>query len=95
MCVNFALVYHLKSIFFNQKLINNHNLKFILRAKVLSLYRMILRSSSCISKVEQRREVTKYVRNEFERNREVSDLMRIRYLVSTGKAEWERALNLI
>lgn len=32
-----------------------------------------------------------YVRNEFERNREVEDLVQIRYLVSTGKADWERA----
>ncbi|TQS35637.1 hypothetical protein Golomagni_03939 [Golovinomyces magnicellulatus] len=64
---------------------------FIQRTKVLSLYRHIIRSSRCILDLAKRREMIQYVRNEFERNREVEDLVRIRYLVSTGKADWERA----
>lgn len=31
-----------------------------------------------------------YAREEFERSREITDLTRIRYLLSTGRAEWVR-----
>lgn len=61
---------------------------FIQRQRVLSLWRTILRSAYRIPR-DRRGETVAYARAEFERNRSVQDLSQIRYLVSTGKVEFE------
>ncbi|KXX79687.1 LYR motif-containing protein 2 [Madurella mycetomatis] len=62
---------------------------FIQRARVLSFYRTILRSTRQITDPVTRAETRKFARDEFERHRGVTDLGHIRYLLSTGKTEWE------
>lgn len=64
---------------------------FIQRTKVLALYRSIIRSSRNIPDSHTRRETILYVKNEFNSNQNVKDLKQIRYLVSTGKSQWQRA----
>ncbi len=61
---------------------------FIQRQRVLSLWRTILRSLYKIPK-DTRGEPIAYARGEFERNRHVGDISQIRYLISTGKAEFD------
>ena len=63
---------------------------FIQRQRVLSLYRTILRSIFEIPKSPNRSETIGYARVEFERNRHVEDVTQIRYLISTGKTEFEK-----
>ncbi|AEO60129.1 hypothetical protein MYCTH_2309010 [Thermothelomyces thermophilus ATCC 42464] len=62
---------------------------FIQRTRVLSFYRAIIRSTRKIPDTKTRAETRKFVRDEFERHRDVKDLGHIRYLLSTGKTEWE------
>ncbi|CEJ55476.1 hypothetical protein PMG11_01731 [Penicillium brasilianum] len=62
---------------------------FIQRQRVLSLWREIVRALYKAPPSPTRDELRSYARHEFERNREVSDLSHIRYLISTGKAEFE------
>ncbi|EXJ81334.1 hypothetical protein A1O3_07624 [Capronia epimyces CBS 606.96] len=62
--------------------------QFIQRQRVLTLWRTILRSAYRIPK-DLRGETLAYARGEFERNRHVSDVGQIRYLISTGKAEFD------
>lgn len=62
---------------------------FIQRQRVLALWRDILRSLYRNMSNPQRAETVAYVRGEFDRNREVADIGKIRYLLSTGRAEWE------
>lgn len=64
-------------------------MKFLLRSRALSLYRDIIRGTNRISDPTTRAETRNFVRAEFERHRNVTDLTHIRYLLSTGKAEWE------
>src|SRR2546421_2117158 len=61
---------------------------FVQRQRVLSLWRSIVRTLYKIPKAH-RGEPMRYARNEFERQKNVTDLTQIRYLVSTGKAEFE------
>ncbi|KAI8684735.1 LYR motif-containing protein 2 [Fusarium keratoplasticum] len=63
--------------------------QFIQRARVLSLYRTILRGTKRIADPATRAESRKYARDEFDRHRGVSDASQIRYLLSRGKTEWE------
>ncbi|KAJ4291452.1 hypothetical protein N0V88_006047 [Collariella sp. IMI 366227] len=63
--------------------------QFIQRGRVLSFYRHILRSTRQIADPKTRAETRKFARDEFERHRGVTDLGHIRYLLSTGKTEWE------
>lgn len=74
---------------------------------MLALYRTIVRGTRQISDPTTRAETLRFARDEFERHREVTDLVRgpfnfwvrtewstnlqthIRYLISTGKTEWE------
>jgi len=63
--------------------------RFLLRSRALSLYRTILRGTARIGDVKSRAESRKFARDEFERHRDVTDLSHIRYLLSTGKTEWE------
>ncbi|EFX05217.1 complex 1 lyr protein [Grosmannia clavigera kw1407] len=62
---------------------------FLQRSRVLALYRRIVRGTHHIGDPTLRAETHRYARGEFERNRDVTDLAHIRYLVSTGKTEWE------
>ncbi|KIW80072.1 hypothetical protein Z517_06687 [Fonsecaea pedrosoi CBS 271.37] len=62
---------------------------FIQRQRVLSLYRDILRSLYRHMSHPQRGESIAYAKGEFTRNKDVREIERIRYLISTGKAEWD------
>lgn len=64
---------------------------FIQRSRVIGLYRTIVRGSRQISDPNTRRETLRFARAEFERNRNETDAERVRYLLSTGKSEWENA----
>ena len=61
---------------------------FIQQQRVLSLWRTILRNLFRIPK-GNRNESIAYAKKEFERNKHVTDISQIRYLVSTGKTEFE------
>ncbi|KAF4504265.1 hypothetical protein G6O67_008438 [Ophiocordyceps sinensis] len=63
---------------------------FLQRAKVVAFYRAILRATGRIAHAPTRAETRKLARDEFERHRHVKDLSHIRFLMSTGKTEWER-----
>ncbi|KAI1318213.1 complex 1 LYR protein [Xylariaceae sp. FL0255] len=62
---------------------------FLQRGRVLSLYRTILRGTSHISDAATKVETRGFARAEFERHRGVEDAAHVRYLLSTGKTEWE------
>lgn len=62
---------------------------FLQRARVLALYRTVLRGTSRLSDQKTRDETRLFARQEFERHRHVQDLQHIRYLLSTGKTQWE------
>ncbi|RYO88768.1 hypothetical protein DL764_008685 [Monosporascus ibericus] len=62
---------------------------FLQRSRALSLYRTIIRGTRRIGDPQTREETRRYARAEFERHRHVTDLGHIRYLLSTGKTEWE------
>ncbi|POR32754.1 LYR motif-containing protein 2 [Tolypocladium paradoxum] len=62
---------------------------FLQRTRVLSFYRTILRGTKRIGDARTKAETRKHVRDEFERHRNVKDIAHIRYLLSTGKTEWE------
>lgn len=65
--------------------------QFLLRKRVLSLYRSVVRATNKIpSASSTRAEMKDFARAEFERNRGVNDETTIRYLVSLGKTEFER-----
>ena len=61
---------------------------FLQRQRVISLYRSIIRSLYRIPK-DRRGEPISYAKGEFKRNKDVQDIGKIRYLVSTGKTEFE------
>ena len=61
---------------------------FIQRGRVLALYRDILRNLFRIPK-GKRDEPIAYAKKEFARNKHVTDITQIRYLVSTGKTEFD------
>jgi len=62
---------------------------FLQRQRALSLYRTIIRGTRSIPDPTTKAESRKYARDEFERHRNVTDISHIRYLLSTGKTEWE------
>ncbi|OQD73744.1 hypothetical protein PENDEC_c014G02043 [Penicillium decumbens] len=62
---------------------------FIQRGRVLAFWREIVRALNKIPPSATRNELHDYARHEFERHREVTDLAHIRYLLSTGKSEFE------
>lgn len=62
---------------------------FLLRSRVLNLYRTIVRSIYSIPDRDARRDPIAHAKGEFARNRNVTEAEQIRYLVSTGKAEWD------
>ncbi|KAL0934842.1 uncharacterized protein CTRU02_209433 [Colletotrichum truncatum] len=61
----------------------------IYRSRALSLYREIIRGTRRIADPNTRAESQRYARDEFERHRDVTDIGHIRYLISTGKTEWQ------
>lgn len=63
--------------------------QFLQRARVLALYRRIVRGTRRINDPTTRAETRQFARGEFEHHRNVTDLAHIRYLVSVGKTEWE------
>ncbi|KAL4910940.1 hypothetical protein BDW74DRAFT_142111 [Aspergillus multicolor] len=62
---------------------------FIQRQRVIALWREIVRALNKIPSSPTRSELRDYARAEFERHRNVTDLQHIRYLVSTGKSEFD------
>lgn len=62
---------------------------FLLHHRALSLYRLILRSCAKLPSPTNH-EMARYTREEFERHRRVEEVRQIRYLLSTGKTEFER-----
>lgn len=65
--------------------------QFLLRNRVISLYRSIVRATNQIPPSSSTRaEMKKFARDGFEQHREVTEETKIRYLVSTGKTEFEK-----
>ncbi|KAE8152865.1 complex 1 protein-domain-containing protein [Aspergillus avenaceus] len=62
---------------------------FIQKQRVLGLWREIMRALYKIPSSPTRDELRSYARSEFERHRNVTDLQHIRYLLSTGKSEFD------
>ncbi|KAJ0163870.1 LYR motif-containing protein 2 [Colletotrichum tanaceti] len=62
---------------------------FLQRSRAISLYREIIRGTGRIADPNTRAESRRFARDEFERHRDVTDLGHIRYLISTGKTEWQ------
>ncbi|KAK2053926.1 complex 1 protein [Colletotrichum caudatum] len=63
--------------------------QFLQRSRAISLYREIMRGTRRIADPNTRAESRRFAREEFERHRDVTDLGHIRYLISTGKTEWQ------
>ena len=62
---------------------------FLQRHRVLALYREIVRVTNKIPASTTRDEMKSFAREEFERNKDVKDVLHIRYLISTGKEQFE------
>ncbi|WPG97246.1 Hypothetical protein R9X50_00001800 [Acrodontium crateriforme] len=62
---------------------------FVQRGRALSLWRSIVRAIRQIPPSDTRVEMRTYARGEFERNKFIHDLGHIRYLISTGKTEFD------
>ncbi|KAK0113341.1 hypothetical protein ONS96_014207 [Cadophora gregata f. sp. sojae] len=62
---------------------------FLQRSKALSLWRDIVRGCKKISDPSTKAETLRFAKEEFVRNRRVKDITQIRYLISTGKTQWE------
>lgn len=70
--------------------------RFLLRTRVLNLYRTILRSSrQQLSDPGTRTEMRSFARVEIERYKDVEEESEIRYLVGKGEKEWERFLGMV
>lgn len=61
---------------------------FLLRSRVLNLYRTIARAIYQIPDKHARREYMEHCKGEFRRNRDVTDTSQIRYLASEGSSQW-------
>ncbi|KAL3426858.1 LYR motif-containing protein 2 [Phlyctema vagabunda] len=62
---------------------------FLQRGKAISLWRTILRDSRRIADANTRKETIDFARVEFKRNMHVTDISQIRYLIGTGKTQWD------
>jgi hypothetical protein len=62
---------------------------FIQRQRVLALWREVLRSTTRIADKSTREEMRQFARAEFEQHKDVTDLGHIRYLISTGKTQYD------
>ncbi|CCX07932.1 hypothetical protein FPQ18DRAFT_112725 [Pyronema domesticum] len=65
---------------------------FIQRGRVLGLWRDILRATK---KSRGKTELRAWAKSEFVRNREVQDLDHIKYLLSTGRKEFNEMSNYL
>ena len=61
---------------------------FLQRQRVIALWREIVRAIYKIPALSTRVEMRDFAREEFERNRHVTELGQIRYLISTGKTQF-------
>ncbi|KAG9234658.1 complex 1 protein [Amylocarpus encephaloides] len=68
---------------------------FILRGRVISLYRAIIRRCRTIPSPDTQAEMLEMARVEFQRQKDVASADQIRYLLSTGKAEFERSMKFV
>ncbi|KAF2463506.1 uncharacterized protein BDR25DRAFT_107924 [Lindgomyces ingoldianus] len=66
---------------------------FLQRQRALALWRDIMRSTAGISDAATKRDMQQFARAEFERHRNVTDLSHIRYLISTGKTQFDTMKN--
>lgn len=62
---------------------------FLQRQRVIALWREIVRAIYKIPASATRVEMRDFAREEFERNRHVEELSQIRYLISTGKTQFD------
>ncbi|KAI5818035.1 hypothetical protein BZA77DRAFT_308230 [Pyronema omphalodes] len=65
---------------------------FIQRTRVLSLWRDILRATR---KSQGKQELRAWAKSEFVRNKNVQDLDHIKYLISTGRKEFNEMSNYL
>lgn len=63
--------------------------QFIQRSKTLALWREIMRAVYRIPPSATRDEMRQFARTEFEQHRKVKDQQHIRYLVSSGKTQFD------
>ncbi|RPA75211.1 hypothetical protein BJ508DRAFT_365818 [Ascobolus immersus RN42] len=61
--------------------------RFLLRGRTLGLYREVMRRVYKIPSPQLRKEIRDYARGEFERERNVEDEEKIKYLISMGRKE--------
>lgn len=62
---------------------------FIVRSRVLALYREMLRATARIKDQSTRKEMRQWARTEFDSQRRVQDSTTIRYLIAKGKAQFD------
>lgn len=62
---------------------------FIQMKRALALWREILRTIATVPHEDTRNELRQFARREFERQRNVTDIGHIRYLISAGKTEFD------
>ncbi|KAI0094691.1 hypothetical protein BDY19DRAFT_988502 [Irpex rosettiformis] len=65
---------------------------FILKQRVLDLYRYAIRSSRGIPDPSARKETVAWIRSEFERNRHIEDVAIIEDKISVGRREIRQIL---
>ncbi|KDQ11574.1 hypothetical protein BOTBODRAFT_114311 [Botryobasidium botryosum FD-172 SS1] len=65
---------------------------FLLRGHVLALYRSAVRASRSIPDLNTRQETLQWIRGEFERNRHVEDLEKIKTLLRVGRRDIKELL---
>ncbi|KAF1817019.1 hypothetical protein P152DRAFT_6126 [Eremomyces bilateralis CBS 781.70] len=63
--------------------------EWIQRERAISLWRDIVRAINEVPSKSTRQELREFARGEFERHRYVTDIGHIRYLISTGKTEFD------
>ncbi|KAL6299017.1 complex 1 protein-domain-containing protein [Sparassis latifolia] len=68
---------------------------FILRQRVLNLYRQAVRASRSIPDIQTRSETVRWIRGEFERNRHISDVTLIEDKLAAGRRELRQILPTI
>lgn len=69
---------------------------FLLRQRVIGLWRDIIRATHKIPKGSlTREEVRDFAKAEFERNKNVTETTKIRYLVSTGRTQFESMRDVV
>lgn len=62
--------------------------QFLQRQRVLGLWRDVVRATNKIPDTTIQAEMRSFARMEFERNREITDIMMIRYLLSAGRDQF-------